>query len=785
MKIRMLTIVALFCAALLPAEVEFSGLDLADSGELVFGATLDAPPFGTYRALMLADLPRRQMKQLTVFPERLIYLRETGQLQFQNRFGVFRSDTSLRSPEPIEGFAAFVDGRTADSGKTMPIEASPDGHYLVYTESTSPAYGTLVLYDLRSDSRTEVATGIELSLSQPPVRWSPDSEIFIYRKSGELFYFSLHHHREGRQLSESLRTIGPGLISSVRWADNGDLYYVSGTMVYRIGPNELFARTLYRDLLQTGTIAGKLPFPFEPGFDRFWVAPDARSILLSKADQNLFAYMLSRKDYASDQGALQLPYVRLPRSARLERVAWNREGIITMVISTSQDGVRQRHTYRLSGMGRPQFRLERLDQNAPVRDIVPSPDGTRVAVLYENRVAIRDYSSWRQLHSIDHEEPLHVVWPDDGTVVIAGRSFTERVTLSGRQAAAGGNEAHRAGTRVNQAVEREILVLSQPERAGFDLPGRNVAVQTGGRTFLYQREQHDFREARWAAIRVPRTASARYRVYLETHSSGSYRNTVMVRDTIEMQTSSLFLPPQRDYDPFPDDDQAVDLTHFVHGSRVRAREVAFAVNAIGSVEGLTRILATLDDYGIRTTFFVNGDFILRHPDAVREIASSGHEVGSLFYTWFDMTDSRYRIDREFIRRGLARNEDAYFAATGRELSLLWHTPYYFVSPLIISVSREMNYTFVDRDVDSLDWVPKRSDAGTSALYHSTADIIERVVQRVKPGSIVSLTVGVPLEEQPWGGRDDYLFNELDLLINRLKERGYSVVPVSRLIEQIR
>ena len=63
---------------------------------------------------------------------------------------------------------------------------------------------------------------------------------------------------------------------------------------------------------------------------------------------------------------------------------------------------------------------------------------------------------------------------------------------------------------------------------------------------------------------------------------------------------------------------------------------------------------------------MNGEAIRRHPDAVREIAEAGHEVGSLFYTYFNMTDSRFRLDREFIKRGLARNEDDYYAATGRE-----------------------------------------------------------------------------------------------------------------------
>ena len=75
------------------------------------------------------------------------------------------------------------------------------------------------------------------------------------------------------------------------------------------------------------------------------------------------------------------------------------------------------------------------------------------------------------------------------------------------------------------------------------------------------------------------------------------------------------------------------------------------------------------------------------PTLVKEIADSGHEVGSLFYAYFNMTDSRFAVDRDFVKGGLARNEDDYFAATGRELSLLWHAPYYIVNSEIIAAAR--------------------------------------------------------------------------------------------------
>ncbi len=170
---------------------------------------------------------------------------------------------------------------------------------------------------------------------------------------------------------------------------------------------------------------------------------------------------------------------------------------------------------------------------------------------------------------------------------------------------------------------------------------------------------------------------------------------------------------------------------------------------------------------------------------MKGIADSGHEVGSLFYTYFDMTDARFEITEEFIKEGLAKNEDEYFDATGAELSLLWHAPYYSVSPVIIEASREMNYTYVGRDVDSLDWVPHTQDSDLAGLYRTSAQIVERILREKKPGSIIAMRVGIPGEDTPYVGRDDYLFDKLDLLIERLSERGYEIVPVSELIENAR
>ncbi|MFP4552016.1 MAG: hypothetical protein ACLFNT_14515, partial [Spirochaetales bacterium] len=63
------------------------------------------------------------------------------------------------------------------------------------------------------------------------------------------------------------------------------------------------------------------------------------------------------------------------------------------------------------------------------------------------------------------------------------------------------------------------------------------------------------------------------------------------------------------------------------------------------------------------------------------------------------------------------------------------------------------------------------------------DLVERILDVKRPGSIVSMEIGVAPSAS--GGREDYLFQRLDVLINGLLAQGYEVVPVSTLLENAR
>jgi peptidoglycan/xylan/chitin deacetylase (PgdA/CDA1 family) len=239
----------------------------------------------------------------------------------------------------------------------------------------------------------------------------------------------------------------------------------------------------------------------------------------------------------------------------------------------------------------------------------------------------------------------------------------------------------------------------------------------------------------------------------------------------------LFPAPASSYAAFPDRDEPRSGASFDHGSRIRRRELSIVFDAIDSADGLVGVLNVLKDYGITATFFVNGDFVRQSPGAARLLAGSGNEIGSMFFSAVDPTDARFKIDSEYVRRGLARAEDEWFSATGKELSLLWHTPYYTVNTDILAAGASMNYAYVGRDIDPMDWVTRSDIARLPGAYLDAHRIVEKVVAAAKPGSIIPIRLGTMD-----GNREDYLYRELALLIDDLIGQGYQVVPVSTLIE---
>ena len=135
-----------------------------------------------------------------------------------------------------------------------------------------------------------------------------------------------------------------------------------------------------------------------------------------------------------------------------------------------------------------------------------------------------------------------------------------------------------------------------------------------------------------------------------------------------------------------------------------------------------KLLDRLRAADARATFFVLGCNAAGQPAVLRRMADEGHLVGNHSYAHRDLS----RLPASAIAESLQRTSDVVTAAIGARPTLV-HPPYGAMGGALPEVARQRGLALVNSDVDTLDWRDKDPEV-----------ITERVVENVRPGSIVRL-----------------------------------------------
>lgn len=743
----------LIFTSVLPAQISFSDLDISDDNRLLFRVSTSAKQ----EALFISDINDRSMRQLTAFPERMDLIENGRILQVSNALGTMRIPVSGGLPVEISA----VEGGSLRA-RMDEILVSPNGRWSLNLVPETHAYGTLVLLDNATGESIIIASRVERPDRVFPASWSPDSELFIYSRMGRLYFCAVNTgvFSSSHPADERFRLLGEGTINSIVWDRGGDCFYLRGSAIYRLRTIELFTRSLYTDVLEIGTMAGKIPFEFNPYFDSFWIAPDSRSMLLSKGGRNVFYYPLQNDD--SILAGSGLPYLVLPHSHSDIKVLWPAVGGIT-VMAAPRSG--------------SSLLAWRLDPGAPNAAFVPlrsplgsnislSPNGSMAVFWGENGIALYDYAGWRLLETVSSRPAYSCIWLSNNELITGDDRGIERIVLF-------------PGENI-RILNRDLICLSRAARFAFensnaDGKAQRILAQNNGAWYITDGVM-PWTEMPNPDPRPSSQISASYRVYLENQSSGPYANLPLVRNIASVGTFSLISVPEYRTTtaamPAASDADGI----FVQGRNTGAREISLCFDLYDDAEGLFEVLEALSRRNIRATFFLGGEFIRRYPEAANDIADAGHEAASLFFSSLDLSDSRYQIDDTLIARGLARNEDEYFNATGRELALLWHPPWYSASSQTVLAAAGAGYLTIGRDIDPYDWVSREDEKSFALPYFSASDTIDRIMGLTRPGNIIPVRLGL-LQ----GGRTDYLFQRINVLLDALLEEGYRIIPVSELV----
>jgi polysaccharide deacetylase family sporulation protein PdaB len=181
---------------------------------------------------------------------------------------------------------------------------------------------------------------------------------------------------------------------------------------------------------------------------------------------------------------------------------------------------------------------------------------------------------------------------------------------------------------------------------------------------------------------------------------------------------------------------------------------AISFDAAWGADNTLAILEVLEKYGVKTTFFVVGNWADQYPAQAKAIVDYGHEL----MNHSNAHDHYNSLTSDQIIADVEACNDKIEALTGLRPTLI-RCPFGEYDDHVISAIRSIGMEPIQWDVDSLDW------KGISA-----GEITRRVVGRVGNGSIVL-----------FHNAGEHTPEALPDILETLIADGYEIVPISEIL----
>lgn len=169
-----------------------------------------------------------------------------------------------------------------------------------------------------------------------------------------------------------------------------------------------------------------------------------------------------------------------------------------------------------------------------------------------------------------------------------------------------------------------------------------------------------------------------------------------------------------------------------------------------------RLISVLKKYDAKATFFVVGEWAEKYSASVKKFSDAGHEIANHSDTHPHINNlSEQNILDEIEKCG------EKIERITKKKPTLFRGPYGEYNNTVIEAAEKLGYKTLQWDVDSLDWKELSKD-----------EIAERVLRRVRPGSVMLFHNGI--KNTP---------DALEIILKKLKEDGFKVVCASDMIYQ--
>ncbi len=733
------------------ALVRFENPEINSENKILYTVAQNAGGGEGYRTLFLTGAQKNQKAQsfqnskiLTCFPEKMEILSGGAVLQIRNRYGTARYSFA---DETLSWISREKNLPVAEKGLVSET-ASASGKWICFLEKTGAASGRLVLKNVSNLHEYVLDENADFDYEKIPAKWCPEREILLYEKNGAVYFCNPEDFEKNVQLDDDFHKIGGGNISCVSWANSKYFIYIDSGLIYKISADELYTRAIYSSVAGNGVVVGKLPLGFDSRKDRFYCNSAADKIAVVKSNSVISVYKIGGTNFQNFSASFSMPFSA--SESFLRTVAgcdlfWSASGTeIFWTDFIGENGKSKSCVYEISEDGEAGLALKETFEDS--KNPALSPDGRKIAFASKNHLYIYEIDGWKLLGDINDEKIVSYVWNGNESLIAGGNSTVRNFEMNESGGFSCQNSRILFLSSVKSAfwkpgTKNTITAQSSSSDSLFYdyIPYRNLWLQSA------EDSAASFELMKKAAAKNKTSQNGKFRVYVGSTDNFLFENALYIRNLAGNGST------------FPVFEESVRKSN-------EKRRAALAFDALDSADGIPQILSVLNDYKIKATFFLNGEFIRRYPEETRLIANSGHDCASMFFTASDFRGKGFVVDEEFIRRGLARNEDEFFAATGSELSLMWHAPYP-ADDKIKSYGQKSGYKYIDLSRLSLDTITRESER--KDWYLSAGELVEFYVNNAHDKMIIPVSTGISK-----GTRGDYLYEKLGLLIEDLLEQGF-------------
>lgn len=202
-----------------------------------------------------------------------------------------------------------------------------------------------------------------------------------------------------------------------------------------------------------------------------------------------------------------------------------------------------------------------------------------------------------------------------------------------------------------------------------------------------------------------------------------------------------------------DDTQTSAGQGAIYQGNTSSKNISLMINVYWGTEYLGEMLQTLEEKGVKATFFIGGVWAADNQELIIKMAEKGHEIGNHAYSHKDHD----KLTRESCLKEISTTHNLIKSIIGKEMNL-FAPPSGAYNAQTVDCAKQLGYKTIMWTRDTVDW----RDQDEKLIYN-------RAINKAAGGDLILM--------HPTKATRD----ALGKIIDTLQGQGYSLVTVSETL----